>query len=63
MSAVLSPMVSEFDIEEQEASYTIWLKAKVKASLGDTRPNTPHDQMMTKARALLGSKKPPRAHD
>jgi hypothetical protein len=63
MNVVLSPIVSEFDTEEQEASYTIWLQAKIKSSLGDTRPNTPHDQMMAKARALLESKKTPRADD
>ena len=42
MSAVtnnpLSPLVSEFDSVEQEASYNEWLRAKVAASLADTRP-------------------------
>ncbi len=51
MSAVLSPIVSEFETEEQEASYTVWLKAKVQASLNDPRPNIPHDQVMAKAGA------------
>lgn len=27
MSTALSPLVSEFETEEQEASYTAWLKA------------------------------------
>lgn len=62
MSAVLSPIVSEFETEEQEASYTAWLKAKVQASLNDPRPNIPHDQVMAKARALLESKKSVRAN-
>lgn len=57
MNADLSPIVSEFDTIEQEASYTVWLKAKVRASLDDSRPNIPHDQVMAKARALLDSKK------
>ena len=61
MGAVLSPIVSEFDTPEQEASYTAWLKAKVEASLGDPRPNIPHDQVMAKARALLEAPKTPRA--
>ena len=63
MNAVLSPIVSEFDTHEQEASYTAWLKAKVEASLGDPRPNLPHDQVMAKARALLEASRTPRADD
>ena len=57
MSTVLSPLVSEFETEEQAASYTAWLKAKVQASLDDPRPNVPHDKVMAEARALLDSKK------
>lgn len=45
MSAVLSPLVSEFDTVEQEASYTAWLQAKVAASLADPRPPIPHDEV------------------
>ena len=33
MSTALSPLVSEFETTEQEASYTAWLRAKVAASL------------------------------
>ena len=62
-SATLSPLVSEFETEEQEASYTAWLKAKVQASLDDSRPNIPHDKVMAEARALLASKKETRAAD
>lgn len=63
MSTALSPLVSEFESEEQEASYTAWLKAKVEASLKDPRPNVPHDQVMAEARALLAAKKKPHAAD
>ena len=62
-SAILSPLVSEFETEEQEASYTAWLKAKVQASLDDVRPNIPHDKVMAEARALLVAKKEARAAD
>ena len=61
MSTTFSPLVSEFESEEQEASYTAWLKAKVEASLNDPRPNAPHDQVMAEARVLLASKKKPHA--
>ncbi len=33
-----SPIVSEFETEELEANYTAWLRAKVEASLADSRP-------------------------
>ena len=62
-SAILSPFVSEFETEEQEASHTAWLMAKVQASLDDPRPGIPHDKVMAEARALLASKKAVRAAD
>lgn len=61
MSAVLSPLVSEFETEEQEVSHMAWLKAKIQVSLNDPRPNIPHDKVMAEARALLESKKKKRA--
>ena len=45
MSTALSPLVSEFETIEQEASYTAWLRAKVAASLADPRPAIPHDEV------------------
>ena len=61
MSTTLSPFVSEFETEDQEASHTAWLKAKLQASIDDPRPNIPHDKVMANARALLESKKKTRA--
>lgn len=57
MSAELSPIVSEFETEEQAASYDRWFRAKVQASLDDPRPNVPHDQVMADMRALLEAKR------
>ena len=45
MSTAFSPLVSEFESAEQEASHTAWLKAKVAASLADPRPAIPHDEV------------------
>jgi hypothetical protein len=45
MNAIRSPIVSEFETAEQEASYTAWLRAKVAASLADPRPPIPHDEV------------------
>ncbi len=61
MSTVLSPLVSEFETDEQEAAYVKWLAAKVQASIDDPRPNTPHDSVMAEANALLQTKKKIRA--
>ena len=61
--ASLSPLVSEFETEEQETSYTAWLQAKVQASLVDPCPSIPHDEVMAEARALLAAKKEARAAD
>jgi hypothetical protein len=63
MSIANSPLVSEFETVEQEASYNAWLNAKVKASLEDPRPSIPHDQVMEKVRAMLDKKKIVRAAD
>lgn len=56
MSKEFSPIVSEFESAEQEASYNEWLKAKVKASIEDPCPSIPHDQVMAEMRELLESK-------
>lgn len=53
MSSALSPLVSEFETIEQEASYTAWLQAKVAASLADPRPAIPHDEVMAEMDALI----------
>jgi hypothetical protein len=57
MSAELSPIVSEFETEEQAASYDRWFRTKVQASLHDPRPNVPHDQVMADMRSLLEAKR------
>lgn len=53
MNAILSPLVSEFETEEQATSYLAWVKAKVQASLDDPRPGIPHDQVMAEMEAIL----------
>ena len=63
MTLATLSLVSEFEMEEQEANYTAWLKAKVQASLDDSRPSVPHGKVMAEARALLASKKEVRAVD
>ncbi|HLD66986.1 MAG TPA: antitoxin [Pseudomonas sp.] len=57
MSNPLSPIASEFETEEQAASYDRWFRARVQASLDDPRPSIPHDQVMAEMRALIELKR------
>lgn len=52
----LSPIVSEFETEEEAQAYLRWLEAKVAASRADPRPSVPHDEVMAKIDRLLASK-------
>lgn len=53
MSIPLSPIVSEFETEEQAASYERWFRAKVQASIDDPRPSIPHDEAMAEVERML----------
>jgi hypothetical protein len=53
----LDPLVSEFASEEAAESYDSWFRAKVAASLDDTRPSVPHDEAMARVRATLEAAK------
>lgn len=52
----LSPIVSEFETEEEAEAYDRWFRAKVEASLADPRPSIPHDEVVATTRALLEAK-------
>jgi hypothetical protein len=49
----LSPIVSEFETEEEAAAYDAWLRAQVAASLADPRPPVPHQVVMAEMRAII----------
>lgn len=55
MSKEFSPIVSEFESAEQEASYNEWFKSEVEASLADDSPTTPHDQVMAEMDAIIAT--------
>lgn len=57
MNTALSPIVSEFDTEEQAASHDLWFRAQVQKALDNTDPRIPHDQVMAEMRELVQSKK------
>ena len=49
----LSPIVSEFETEEEAEAYDKWFRAKVEASLADPRPGIPHDEAMARTHSKL----------
>lgn len=53
MSIPRSPIVSEFETEEQAASYDRWFRAKVQASIDDPLPSIPHDEAMAEVDRML----------
>jgi len=62
MSAQLSPIVSEFETEEQAASYDRWFRAKVLEAMNSTKPRLPHDEAMAKVQATLKERRKVRAN-
>lgn len=61
MTTKLSPIVSEFETQEQADSYDRWFRARVQAALDDPRPAIPHDDAMAKLEAMLEEKRALRA--
>ena len=53
MSALLSPIVSEFETQEQADSYDRWFCEKVQRSLDNPGPGVPHDEVMAKMDAII----------
>jgi hypothetical protein len=51
-----SPIVSEFETDEQAAAYEQWLHEKVAKSLSDPRPSIAHDEALGRARAIIKAK-------
>ena len=61
MNAVLSPIVSEFESEEEANDYDEWFRKKVKQAIDDPRPSLPHDEAMARVERLLTEKRKVRA--
>lgn len=53
MNAVLSPIVSEFETQEDADAYDAWFRAKVQKSLDSKLPLIPHDQVKAEIQAML----------
>ncbi|MCU7250822.1 type II toxin-antitoxin system RelB family antitoxin [Pseudomonas koreensis] len=57
MDSLFSPAVSDFESEEQAASYDRWLRAKVQASIDDPRPSIPNERVLAEMWALIEVKR------
>ena len=53
MSAVLSPIESEFATVEEAQAHDRWFRAQVQASLDDPRPCIAHDQVMAEMDQII----------
>lgn len=53
MSALLSPIVSEFETEEQAVSYDRWFREKVASALEKPGSGTPHDEVMARMDGII----------
>ncbi len=49
----LSPIESEFATTEEAEAYDRWFRVKVQASLDDTGPDIPHEQVMAEMDAII----------
>ncbi len=52
-TTTLDPRISEFETEEQAASYDDWFRAKVQEAIDDKRPRIPHDQVAQRIETIL----------
>ncbi len=50
----LTPIESEFASTEEAEAYDVWFRARVEASLADTRPVVPHDEAVARIDRALG---------
>ena len=53
MNAVLDPIISEFETENQAASYDLWFRSKVQQALDSKASRIPHDQVMAEMEAII----------
>lgn len=49
----LSPIVSEFETDEDAEAYDAWFRAQVEAALASTAPRIPHEQVVAEVRAII----------
>lgn len=61
MKTVLDPIVSEFETDEQAASYDRWFRSKVQEAMDSKEPRIPHDEAMARVNTMLEARRKTRA--
>lgn len=61
MKTVLDPIVSEFETDEQAASYDRWFRSKVQEAMDSKEPRIPHDEAMVRVNTMLEARRKARA--
>jgi hypothetical protein len=49
----LDPLPPEFATPEEAEAHDAWFRAKVEASLADTRPAVPHEEAVARLDAII----------
>jgi hypothetical protein len=49
----LSPIVSEFETEEEAEAYDRWFRRKVQRALDDPRPSIPHEEVAAEIEQVI----------
>ena len=62
MNNAISPIVSEFESEELEASYNQWFRSKVEEALHSEKPRLSHAAAMAKVQGMLEERRLARAN-
>lgn len=60
-TAVLDPLIYQFDTVAEAESYDAWFRAKVEKSIADPTPSMPHDEAMAFVDAELERRRAARA--
>lgn len=60
-TAVLDPLIYEFDTVAEAESYDAWFREKVEKSIADPTPSMPHDEAMAFVNAELEHRRAARA--
>ncbi len=63
MSVALSPIVSEFETEEQKSEHDQWFRAKVQEALSSPIPRVPHSEALERVQSTLTQRRADRAEN
>jgi len=60
-TALLDPLISEFETEQEAESYDRWFRAKVHEAIHSPHPRIPHDEAMASIERIVAERRKARA--